>query len=422
MKYCNLIGRLCKKTSTFCLIGSLFLVWGDMIAQGESITDKNIEFIKYPGFADQHSTWNDIGYSSLHNKVIIGVTNHKDKIAIYDYDVDSKVMSNKGFISDMANLRRFQWQGKIHSKIMEGADGIMYFSTDGGEVREEYLMNNPQGYAGGFFMSWDPKENKLTNLGMGLQYESIKDIDLAPNAGLIYAISYPQAHLLVYNLKQNKLKDMGRLASTHVPRVLFTDQWENCYYVDWRQRLVKYELESDKLVFAEEALPAFQDTPGEVIVTGVTAYAKDQQKGIIYLVTYGAKIVAFYPQEKGVGRFVDLGGVYDLEDGDLWKPYVPNLGIGENGKLYYIIGGHGNFVKEDKTVMIEFDPEIGTKRILYEFPIVEIGEATGSDVRDKEGNIYFAGRLTDNKTVDANQEFDYSKPFMIRFNPEKAVK
>ena len=400
----------------------LFFKGIDLIGQDNAITNNNIKFIKYPGFPDQHSTWSDIGYSAIHNKVFIGVTNHKDNIAIYEYDAGKNEMSKKGFIAEMANLREFQWQGKIHSKIKEGPDGLMYFSTDGGEYREEYLMNSPQGYAGGYFMSWDPKEDKLTNLGMGLQYESIKDIDIAPGAGLIYAITYPQAHFLVYNPKQNMLKDMGRLASAHVPRVLFTDQWENCYYADWRQRLVKYELKSDQLVFAKEALPAFPGTPGEVIVTGITAYAKDHQKGIIYLITYGAKIVAFHPTEVGIGHYEDLGAVYDLEDGALWKPYVPNLGIGENGKLYYIIGGHGNFVKKDKTVMIEFDPETGTKKILYEYPIVEIAEATGSDVRDREGNIYFAGRLTDNNTIDESQGLDYSKPFMIKFNPEKAVK
>ncbi len=32
----------------------------------------------------------------------------------------------------------------------------MYFTTDGGESREEYFMNHPDGYSGGFFMKWNP--------------------------------------------------------------------------------------------------------------------------------------------------------------------------------------------------------------------------------------------------------------------------
>jgi hypothetical protein len=331
-------------------------------------------------------------------------------------------MTNQGFIAEMANLRDFQWQGKIHSKIVEGANGVMYFATDGGESREEYLMNNPHGYAGGYFMSWDPTGDKLSNLGMGLQYESIKDIDIDQRTGTIYGITYPQAHFLLYNPDENRLRDLGRLASTHVPRVIFTDQWGNCYYVDWRQRLVKYEISSDKLVFAGKSLPAFSGTPGSAIVTGITAYAKDHKKKVIYLITYGAKIVAFFPQKEGIGTFEDLGGVYDLPEGKQWKPYVPNLVCGANGKLYYIIGGHGNFVKKDKTIMVEFDPASGKKNIVYEFPVERMVEATGSDVIDKYGNIYFVGRRMVREEKQGNEEAVNSQPFMIKFNPERPVK
>ena len=403
------------------LILLMFFVSNELFAQVKPITKENIKFIKYPGFPDQHSTWNDIGYSKVHNKIFIGVTNHKDNIALFEYDVAHREMKNLGFLGELSNLRKFQWQGKVHSKIMEGADGKMYFATDGGEVREEYLMNNPQGYAGGFFFEWDPKHEKLTNLGMGLQYDSLKDLDIDTKTGTLYAITYPQAHFLVYKTKENELRDFGRLASAHVPRVLFTDQWGNCYYTDWRQRLVKYEVATDQLVFAKDALPYFSGTPGAFIVTGITSYAKDHEKGIIYLITYGAQIIAFHPKKEGIGKVEDLGGVFEVTAGEMWRPYVPNLNIGNNGKLYYIIGGHGNFVVEDKTVMIEFDPKTKEKKILYEYPIVEIVEATGSDIKDKDGNLYFAGRRTDNSAYNDNQEFDYSKPFMIKFNPDKEV-
>jgi hypothetical protein len=271
-------------------------------------------------------------------------------------------------------------------------------------------------------MSWDPESDNLTNLGMGLQYESIKDVDVDAKSGTIYGITYPQAHFIVYKPDENKLRDLGRLASTHVPRVIFTDQWGNCYYVDWRQRLVKYEVSTDRLVFAKESLPAFEGTPGSHIVTGITSYSKDHQHGIIYLVTYGAKIVAFHPQKEGIGRFEDLGGVFDLPEGEQWKPYVPNLALGANGKLYYIIGGHGNFVKKDKTLMVEFVPESGKKNIIYEFPVQTMVEATGSDVIDKDGNIYFAGRRMVSEDREGKEEAVNSRPFMIKFNPEKPVK
>ena len=75
--------------------------------------------------------------------------------------------------------------------------------------------------------------------------------------------------------------------------------------------MVKYEKDSDSLVFARESLPAFPGTPGSKIITGVTAYAKDEAKGIIYLITYGAKLIAFHPDKQGIGKVEDLGGVIE---------------------------------------------------------------------------------------------------------------
>ncbi|MCE6988090.1 hypothetical protein [Dyadobacter sp. CY323] len=400
------------------LVAGLLLAPGfkTAFAQKSATTEKNIAFIEYPDFPEAHSTWGSIGYNAASNTVHIGVTNHSNKIGLYTFDPAQNSMKLNGFIGDMAHLRKFQWQGKIHSKIVASPDGSIYFSTDGGESREEYLMEHPQGYAGGFFMKWDPKTGDLKNLGMGLPYESIKDIEIDPKTGTLYGITYPQAHFLVFDPAKNDLRDFGRLASSHVPRVLFTDSWGNCYYVDWRQRLVKYEKERDTLVFARESLPAFAGTPGSKIITGVTAYAKDEAKGIIYLVTYGAKLIAFHPEKEGIGKVEDLGGVIDTGKAVSWGPYVPNLNIGTNGKLYYIIGGHGNYVLKDKTVLVEYDPATGKKTILKEYPTTAITEATGSDIRDKDGNLYFAGRRR------LTGKGDLSSPFLIKFNPEKDIR
>jgi len=170
------------------------------------------------------------------------------------------------------------------------------------------------------------------------------------------------------------------------------------------------------LVFARESLPAFPGTPGSKIITGVTAYAKDEAKGIIYLITYGAKLIAFHPEKTGIGKVEDLGGVIDTGNAAAWGPYVPNLNIGSNGKLYYIIGGHGNYVLKDKTVLVEYDPGTGKKTILREYPTTAITEATGSDIRDKDGNLYFAARRN------PTGKGDSTRPFLIQFNPEKEIR
>jgi hypothetical protein len=399
----------------------IFVFCIPLCALGE-ITARNVRFVEYPGFPNAHSSWGSIGFSQKHQKVFVGVTNHRDRIGLFEYDLKSGVMGLCGFIADLAHLREYQWQAKIHSQIVEGPDGSMYFTTDGGESREEYLMDHPHGYSGGFFLKWDPASRVLTNLGVGMQYESLKDLAVDSTSGKICAISYPQVHFLVYDLPRNQLKDLGRLGSDHVPRVLFSDWWGNAYYVDWRQRLVKYEKQEDKLIFARESLPAFPGTPGEFITTGITAYARDQQAGVIYLVTYGAKLLAFYPAQQGIGRVEDLGGIFDGGQKAAWNYYCPNLALGANGKLYYFIGGHGMYaVQGENIVLMEFDPAKKSKRIVFTYPLREIGEVTGSDVKDGQGNLYFAARR-DDREAEQRGESGASRPFMIIFNPGKELK
>jgi len=110
-----------------------------------------------------------------------------------------------------------------------------------------------------------------------------------------------------------------------------------------------------------------------------------------------------------------LGPIAQTGPKNLYDPYVPNLNIGTDGKLYYIIGGHGNYIIKDTTVLIQFDPQTKEQQILYKFPVSELSEATGSDTRDEEGNLYFAGR----KDVKGHHG---SSPFLIKFNPDKPVK
>jgi hypothetical protein len=185
--------------------------------------------------------------------------------------------------------------------------------------------------------------------------------------------------------------------------------------------LVKYEKSLNKLVFDKESLPAFPGTPGINIITGITAYARNKEKNIIYLVTYGGKLLAFHPEKTGIGTVDDLGGVFDSADKEKWNYYVPNLNFGNNGKLYYFIGGHGNFAIRNKTVLIEFDPLSHEKRIIFEYPTDVLAEATGSDVKDRDGNLYFAGRLDETDSL-ANYSGDRKMAFMIKFNPIKEFK
>jgi len=386
------------------------------------ISRRNIRFVEYPDFPEAHSTWRSIGYSSRYNRVFVAVTNHRDRVCLYEWDIAAQSMRCLGSLDSLARLRPWQWQAKVHSQLLEGADGCMYFATDGGESREEFLMEHPDGYGGGMFLKWDPARSRLTTLGSlgdGLRFESIKDIALDPAGGLIYAVSYPQAHFLVFDPASNNLRDLGRLGSEHVPRCVFQDWWGNAYYVDWRQRLVKYERQTGRLLFDQDSLPAFPGTPAADMITGVPTYASDRSRGLIYLITYGNMVLSFQPQRRGIGPVRALGPTLDRPK--LPPPgYSPNLAMADNGRLYYFVGGHGRYAVRDTTLLVEFDPVTRNKRVVLRFPVSEISEVTGCDVKDSQGNLYFAGRRYSREAENVG-ESGASRPFMIIFNPQREV-
>ena len=388
------------------------------------ISRRNIRYVEYLDFTEAHSTWGSIGYSSTYDRVYVGVTNHRDRVGLFEYDAATESMRLVGFIPEMAHLRPWQWQGKVHSQIVESPDGKMYFTTDGGETRMLYTMNHETGYHGGFYMRYDPASGRLDQIGTGPLYESVKDIMISRTTGQILGATFPQVKLLLYDPNKNDLRDLGRLGGAHVPRVLFGDRYGNLYYVDWRQRLVKYEPATDSLVFAAEPLPAFPETEGYSIITGITAWAENPADGTIYLVTYGSKLVEFHPRERGMGDWRDLGGIYDSPEGskkERWSYYCPNLALAQNGRLYYFIGGHGSYVGGgERTVLMEYDTASGAKREVLDFPLSEIEEVTGANVTDRHGNLYFAGRRNDPRAAQMG-ESGASRPFMIIFNPQREV-
>ena len=161
---------------------------------------------------------------------------------------------------------------------------------------------------------------------------------------------------------------------------------------------------------------AFYFSSGIVVDSKGNAFVTGKNSRIIKISPQGkAELFAGGGNKKdGIGKVVDLGGVADsAKNIEPYGPYVPNLNIGVNGKLYYIVGGHGNFLIENKTVLMEFDPTTKKHTLIYQFPVEELSEATGSDTKDKDGNLYFAGR----KDLPSR-----SVPFLIKFNPGKNVK
>jgi len=390
-----------------------------------AITLANMKTVEYPDMANPHSSWGSIGYSSETNKVIIGVCDHSEAIAIMEWNCRTKKMTRRNWVATSGHLQKWQWQGKIHSQITENKnDGWMYFGTDGGESREEFYMDHPRGYHGGYIMKYNPVTYETINLGSAIRYESIKELVVDQKNNRLYGISYPADHFFIKDLATDSLFDKGMINKAHVARTLFTDKWGNAYYTDMRSYLLKYEPARDTFIWSSDYIPVDSaKTPAWLRRDGLRAWAKNEKTGDYYFQTNYSRLLQIAPQEKGLGNIKDLGYLLDpspeIADTSIISANSPNLACGKNSRLYYWIGGHGNYLVKDSICLVECDPKTKIKKILLKRPKSEICEATGSNIMDKEGNIYWAAyRSIPGKST---AESGNSRALLIIFNPEKEL-
>jgi len=390
-----------------------------------AITKANIRYVAYPDMAKPHSSWGGIRYSTVANKVIVTVCDHTSQIGVFDWDCASKALTRRAWIDKSGHLQGFQWQGKVHSQVVENLkDGWLYFGTDGGEGREENYMDHPNGYFGGYFMKYNPKTFEIINLGNGRRYESIKEVGFDQVRQRIYGITYPSNHFIIKDLATDSLIDKGSINKAYVGRTLFTDDWGNAYYIDARGCLMKYEASADSFLWADKPLP--RDTAlveGWVVRSGLRAWARFQKTNEYYFMTAWSSIHKITVQEKGIGLIEDMGYMLNPAKGIELKTIInancPNLVCHPNHKLYMWVGGHEKTLKKDSTALIEFDPAKKTKTVVYECPWTELEEATGSQVVDRDGNIYYAARYHIKGA--GHGESGSSRAVLAIFNPEKEI-
>jgi len=386
-----------------------------------SFSDKNYKKVMYPGFPSQHSAWESIGYSKKHHRVVVGISEHHDSVALYVYDIAKDKMELGNWVMTGANLLRpYQWQGKIHSPMIDNPmDNKIYFGSDMG--LERWLP-----YSGGYFLRFDPLTYEVENLGLAHPGEAVKVLTLDLKRQQIQIISWPSDFFIIKDIQSKEIRNFGVLNKKYVGRQAFSDDWGNFYYQDTRGHLMKYEPASGQFIFSAEPLPAevikgdskWRDSKGFI------GWSRFKNTNTYYILTYARSIFKFIPQEKGMGKIEDLGLVYKgpeiPRDTVIENGYTPNLVCGFNEKLYYWVGGHGMALIPDTSILIEMDPKTKKTEILVKLYKDELIECTGSNIIDKDGTMYYAAR----KYVAGRDvgESGSSIPYLLMVNPTKELR
>src|SRR3989339_737950 len=362
--------------------------------------------------------------------VMIGVANHVDNVAIYTWDTKKNELMFEGDLMEMLHMSMKHWQSKIHTYIYwSPKHKKFFFGTDAGTYRSETILEHPFGYIGGFWCWFDPASHKMGTFGLNGLHRSVKGCVYSEVSGLMMGNTDPQQHFITCDVATGELNDYGRINGFHQPRVLFCDTWGNGYTIDTYGELVKFDVRKKELVDIHVSLPRADKVAFYLAASGIMAlqYMPD---GTIYGLAHYGIAFKYTPAKNGSGTMEDLGPTLgdDSANGNWRHCYSPNLAVIDN-KMYYGIGGHGNFIDSVKKNVFLVEKDIKTKRTRVICGLKKITELTGSGIIDAQGNIYFGGHrksisAEDNEAENAKAvqgEESESMAYLVKFNTKQLV-
>jgi len=299
-------------------------------------------------------------------RVYVGLNYHGAgaSVAVYDPKTDTmRLLGDMNKITGQANLA-VEPQAKVHTQICEGPDRKIYFGTHLSAFFGFATFPSPEGFPGGHWMVYDPKIDKVTDMGVALKGNGLITMTIDPNRERLYALTYPQAHFLCYDLKTGRTTDKGQVQNWDaITRTLAVDDLGRIYGCWGRGKLYRYDPDKDVIENLQVQLPQ-----REVGVPTYRAYWETEQ-------TFTA--VAHSPDHKKI-YFLETGSSYLVE-------YDPHKGPeGEMKILDQICADRYLGQRDVPYAMISFCR--GRDNVIY--------YACNSGTADEEGSPYWGGGLS----------------------------
>jgi len=291
-------------------------------------------------FAPQGTTTDGSGYTAIEmgkdGRVYVGAARYGDYAWLLRFDPAAKPL----FMDKVASLRHLtgerrsgiNTQGKIHAKIVIGADGRVWFASKQAheifDTRPEY-GEDPDGFPGGHLCYFDPKTGFSRSMGILKKQEGVVAGAIDNARGKLYYRSEPKNVFLVYDIKTGEVRERGHVGTA-------------CRYM-----------------------------------------AMDRH-GAVYTVGRGATLCRYDPATD----YVEDLAVKVMGEGGYDPPYV--LAMGPNGKLYGLGVSHPSIMEFDiANVRPGPFPEVTMRNIAPAsppgYPVQDIHAA----IFGKDGKLYF---------------------------------
>jgi hypothetical protein len=170
------------------------------------------------GFEHAHDTYNGIS-SASDGKIYYVLCSQLIDVAgqMYSFDPKTGTVEHLGDLTEICGEKDMKVvaQGKSHVNFVE-SNGKLYFAThlgyysiiDGME-KTGIPTGDYKAYRGGHLVEYDMKTKSFKDLGIGPHNEGIITMNMDPQRGLIYGISWPTGYLFRYDVAKKELKDLG---------------------------------------------------------------------------------------------------------------------------------------------------------------------------------------------------------------------
>ena len=375
----------------------------------------------FPGLAEMDGNWAAL-YAASDGKVYIGLAYHGGDGHLVYYDSKADRMHDVGNLTALCGesfVKRGP-QSKIHAKFGEAKDGRVYFGTHGGYWWDYARFATKKGYPGAHWMAFDPKTNRVEDLGLSVPNEGVNTGAYDPLFNRIYGLTHPRGHFVYYDVQSRQAVDKGRINNWEsICRTLAIDDEGNVYGSFGMGQIFKYDPRADSIQELSVRVPIRQKgiLLGRDYLKSETAWRTvvwDQATRQFYGIDESATILfSFNPRTGKDGEVRVLGqlcipGFEDRRD----IPYATlSLTLGHDRKLYYGAAGkefdYSGSEGAATAHLITFDLAGGRKEDLGEMLLEDGRRVLGTNAADTapNGTVYLVGaievRSTPGKSLEA---------------------
>ena len=240
-------------------------------------------------------------------------------------------------------------QCKIHYSFAPSmADGILYMAThlsgppiDQPAYSPWLSWHDPKRcFRGSALVAFDSSKDKVLWWDTMIPKEGCRCLLHDEERHLLYSLSYPRDHFIIYDTQKRTRRDIGRIGSINA-QTLFLDRSHRVWTTDDYGHLVRYAPRTDRLERSPFVLPHNEQfQTGWHSVFYDVAPAPDGQS--VFAVTWIAapRLMRIWPNEGDWPRVEDLGPATQNRDPtipkDTFVDHCGGLTFGGDGQLYYV--------------------------------------------------------------------------------------